>query len=78
MSHISKRLEKILEAVRQWPADRQEEAAEILEYMNALETEPYKLSDDERADLEEALNEMRRGELATDEEVAATFARHGL
>ncbi|HKU97727.1 MAG TPA: hypothetical protein VJR58_20730 [Vineibacter sp.] len=78
MSHISRRLEKIFEAVRQWPADRQDAAAEILEQMGALESGPYQLSPEEQADLEEALNEVRRGELASDGDVAATFARLGL
>jgi hypothetical protein len=77
MSFISKRLEKVLEAARDWPVDRQEAAAEILEHMDALESEPYKLSPEERADLEEALDEVRRGELASDAEVAAVFARLG-
>ena len=76
MSHISKRLEKVLEAVRHWPADRQDAAAEILEHMNTMETEPYKLSAEERADIEEALAEAQRGEFASDAEVAALFARH--
>ena len=75
---LSKRLETVLEAVRSWPAERQEAAAEVLEHMNRLATTAYKLSDEERADLEEALAEARRGEFASDAEVAAMFARHGL
>ncbi len=78
MSYISKRLEKVLEAARQWPADRQEAAAELLEQMDSLESGPYELSPEERADLEQALDEVRRGELASETEVAAVFARLGL
>jgi hypothetical protein len=78
MSSISKRLEKALEAVRAWPLDRQDAAAEVLENMNRLATAPYELSPEERADLEEAVAEARRGEFASDAEVAAMFARHGL
>jgi hypothetical protein len=78
MSHISKRLEKALEAVKAWPADRQDAAAEVLEHMNRLATAPYQLSKEERADLEEALAEARRGEFASDAEVPAMFSRHGL
>ena len=74
----SKRLEKALEAVRAWPPDRQDAAAEVLEHMNRLATVPYELSPEERADREGALAEARRGEFASDAEVAATFARHGL
>lgn len=75
---LSKRLETVLEAVKSWPAEHQEAAAEVLEHMNRLATAVYKLSDEERADLEEALAEARRGEFASDAEVAAMFARHGL
>ena len=78
MSSVSKRLEKALEAVRQWSPDRQDEAAEVLEHMNRLATAPYELSPEERADLEDALAEARRGEFASDAEVSAMFARHGL
>jgi hypothetical protein len=78
MNHISKRLEKAVEVARTWPPDRQEAAAEVLEHMNQLATTPYKLSDEERADLEQALAEARRGEFASDAEVAAMFARHSL
>ncbi|MFZ1102132.1 MAG: hypothetical protein WAN86_04670 [Hyphomicrobiaceae bacterium] len=75
---LSKRLETVLEAVKGWPRERQDAAAEVLEHMHRLATTAYKLSDAERADLEEALAEARRGEFATDAEVAAMFARHGL
>jgi len=78
MNQISKRLEKALAAVKDWPPDRQEAAAEVLEHMDRLAMTPYQLSDQERADLEEALAEARRGEFASDAEVAAMFARHGL
>jgi hypothetical protein len=78
MSSVSKRLEKALEAVKQWPAERQNAAAEVLEHMDRLATAPYELSPEERADLEEALAEARRGDFASDAEVVAMLARHGL
>lgn len=78
MNAISKRLQKALDAVRMWPVERQDAAAEILERMNILATAPYTLSAEERADLEEALAEARRSEFASDADVRAMFARHGL
>jgi len=36
----------------------------------------YQLSPEELADIEEGLAEIRRGEFATDEEVAALFNRY--
>ena len=62
--------------VKAWSADRQEAAAEILEKLNLIATTPYQLSDVERADLEEALDETRRGEFASEAEVAALFSRY--
>jgi len=44
--------------------------------MEAAGTEPYVLSEEERADIEESLAEMARGEVASKEEVAALFARY--
>ncbi|NJO24277.1 MAG: hypothetical protein HC868_16885 [Sphingomonadales bacterium] len=78
MGQISKRLEKAVEAAKAWPLDRQEAAAEVLEHMHRLASTSYKLTDEERADLEEALAEARRGEFASDADVAAMFSRHGL
>ena len=78
MNAISKRLQKALEAVQTWSVERQDAAAEVLERMDSLSTAPYKLSPEERADLEEALAEARRGEFASDADVRAMFARHGL
>jgi transposase len=76
MADISKRLEEALKAVRTWSKERQDDAALLLEQMGAGGS--YQLSDEERTDIEEAIAEARRGELATDQEVAAVFQRHGL
>lgn len=68
-------IEAILERVRTWPPERQEDAANMLLAMEAEGTTPYELSEEELRDLEEGLREADRGEFATDEEVAAVFAR---
>lgn len=65
----------ILDRVRNWPPERQQEAAEILLVLEQKNLGVYRLSDEERADLREAMAEVDRGEIASDEEVAATFAR---
>jgi len=46
--------------------------------MSTSPTTSYELTEDERADIEEALAEAERGEFATDDEVAAMYKRHGL
>jgi predicted transcriptional regulator len=71
-----KDIEAVLDRVRTWPIERQEDAAQALIRMEAQGTEVYLLSDDERADIEKSLESARRGEFATDEEVAAVFDRY--
>jgi predicted transcriptional regulator len=44
--------------------------------MEEQDTAPYVLSDEERREIEAALDEIARGEVASDEEVAAVFARY--
>jgi predicted transcriptional regulator len=68
-------VDSILERVRTWPQARQEDAALLLLAMEAQDTEPYRLSEEERAEIDEALEEVARGEVASDEEVAAVFNR---
>jgi hypothetical protein len=65
----------VFERVKTWPEQRQEEAAELLLALEAAETEPVQLSHSERADLETAVEEMERGEVASPMEVAAVFRR---
>jgi predicted transcriptional regulator len=69
-------IDAVLERVRTWPAEKQEDALRALLEIEAEGTEVYKLSDDERAAIEEGMAQARRGEFATDEEVAALFARY--
>ena len=50
----------------------------MMERAHGLTQPPTKLSAEERAELEAELAAARRGELATDDEVAAMFKKHGL
>ncbi|MEA2870940.1 MAG: hypothetical protein QOF14_616 [Hyphomicrobiales bacterium] len=68
-------IDSVLDRVRTWPPERQEDAVRVLLEMEAEGTQIYQLSEDELADVEEGLREIERGEVATDEEVAALFNR---
>jgi len=70
-----KQIEALLDRVRAWSPERQEDAARVLLAMKAEDTKPYRLSAEERADIEAALEELARGEVASDAQVAATFDR---
>jgi hypothetical protein len=65
--------ERALEVVRSWPAEQQDDAAELL--LDRLGTGPYHASPEELAAIDEALAQVARGEQATDAEVEAAFAR---
>ena len=79
MSDISKRLKQAFDVVRALPLDQQDlVAVEMLERAQALTRPPTELTPEECAELEAELAAARRGEFATDEEVAAMYAKHGL
>jgi len=69
-------IDEVLERVRSWPKARQDDAVNMLLAMEAIGTEPYRLSADERAAVRRGLEEMRQGKFASDEEVRALFDRY--
>ena len=68
-------IDAVLDRVRTWPPERQEDAARVLLQMEAAGNEMYELSPEELADIEEGLKEIERGEVATEGEVAGLFSR---
>jgi hypothetical protein len=66
----------VFERAQAWPDDRLEEAAHCLLSLERLGTGVYVLSDEEEADIAKAMAEIERGEVASDEEVAAVFNRY--
>ena len=75
---MTNQLSEMLEKVKKWPQWRQEDAVRMLEHMEQQGSEIYHLSDEERAAVKEGLAEIERGEIATDKEVAAVYAKYGL
>ena len=69
-------IDAVLDRVKTWPLERQEEAMCVLLEMEAQSIEVYQLSEEELAEIEEGMAEVRRGEFASDEEVAALFNRY--
>jgi hypothetical protein len=68
-------MEQALEAVRNWPKDRQDEAARLLLALDQLGPAPYRASDEELRAIDEALEQVGRGEHASADEVENAFAR---
>ena len=64
----------VLEGVRSWPQEDQEELAELAREIEARRTGVYVLSDDERSAIEEA----ERSGVASAEEVERFWKRHAV
>jgi hypothetical protein len=66
-------LERAIAEIRRLPAERQDEAAEMLLEMASHDASEYRLSPEQIADLEERL--AAPPDYATDDEVARVFER---
>lgn len=69
-------LENVLERVKSWPKQRQEDAARILEAMEQSGTEVYRLSDGERALVEVGLEQANRGDFVSDADMDVFWNRN--
>jgi hypothetical protein len=72
---MTKLLDKALDAVRQLSPDSQDEIARLLLHLAKGEEEPEPIDSDHLAAVLEGLDQIRRGEFATSEEVEAAFRR---
>jgi predicted transcriptional regulator len=73
---MTKLLEDAIEAVRRLSPERQDEIARAI--LALADADVYVLTPEERAAIEASDEEVARGEFATDEEVRAIWAKHGL
>jgi len=69
-------LDAILARLRRWPAERQADAMLLLHALEDQGLASSPLSDGERLDLGEAMEEFARGETAGEDEVKAVFDRY--
>jgi predicted transcriptional regulator len=73
----AKALEDAIRRAEQWPKEAQEELAEIALQMDAgLRGGTYRATAEELAGIDRGLRAAREGRFATDDEVAAVFAKH--
>ena len=75
---MTRLLEQAVEAVSALPDDAQDDLARILLQLAGVDQPLYELTPEEAADIDASLAEAERGEFATDEEVRAVWAKHGL
>jgi hypothetical protein len=75
---MTKLLDKALESVRGLPRELQDEFARMLLELAGDDAEPVALSSEESAALSASRAAAARGEFATEEQVRAIWAKHGL
>jgi hypothetical protein len=76
----AKDLEELIERVRHWPKERQEDAAEVLLEMERQDASCYRLTDAQAKEVARIQRDVRegRGTFATDEQMAALWKSCGL
>ena len=70
--------ELAIETARLLPPERQDEIARLVLRMASENEAVYVLSAEERANLQPSLEQVSRREFATEEQVKALWAKHGL
>jgi hypothetical protein len=76
---MTKLLDQAIEAARRLSPDEQDDIARtILQLAGAEDAPPVPLTPDERDAIARSKAAAARGEFATDEEVRAVWAKHGL
>lgn len=74
---MTRLLEMAVEAARQLSPEEQDELARtIMEIVSGGSEDVYVLSDEENAAIDEALEQVERGEFATEADIAAVFAKY--
>jgi len=68
----------VLEGVRAWPQEDQDELAALAREIEARRTGVYVMNDDERGAVRQGLDEAARGEFVPDEEMDAFWKRYGI
>lgn len=75
---MSPKVKEILQHVASWPAQDQEELAELVREIEARRTGVYVLYEDEELAIREGLAELDRGEAVSEDEMRAFWKRCGV
>lgn len=75
---MTKLLEQAFETVRGLSPEMQDDLARVLLQLAGEDQPVLQLSAEEAASFDESLAQAERGEFATDEQVRAIWAKHGL
>ena len=75
---MTKLLDQAVEAARVLPPEIQDALARMLLQFAGEDQPPLQLTAEEEASFDESLAQAERGEFATDEQMRAIWAKHGL
>jgi hypothetical protein len=77
---MTKLLQDVIERVRKWPEDRQDDAARLLLDLEAQQNNAYRLTPAQIEEVIKIRGELREGpaQFASDEEMAALWKKCGL
>jgi len=68
----------ILERVRTWPVERQEDLAQIALQLEQQDQAEYSLTDEQVREVQRIRGQVRAGMIASDEEMAEAWKKCGL
>jgi predicted transcriptional regulator len=71
-------ISSVLNSVRSWPQEDQEELVELAREIEARRTGIYVMNDEERAAVREGLEQAMRGEFVSDDEMDAFWKKYGV
>ena len=71
-------ISSVLNSVRSWPQEDQEEPVELAREIEARRTGIYFMNDEERAAVREGLEQAMRGEFVPDDEMDAFWKKYGV
>ena len=69
-------LKKYLQRIPAWPREAQDELVRSMAEIERRYSERYQLDDEERAALERSVDDVRKNQFATDDDVDAAFTRY--
>jgi predicted transcriptional regulator len=73
---MNSKLKAMIGRAETWPQEAQDEAIAALQAIEAELAQPYELSEDDRKAIDRGLEDVRRGRIASEEEVSKLFARY--
>lgn len=72
----TKSLDALMERAASWPEEAQAELVQVMLDIEVKYYGAYRLDDEDRARIQKSIDAAKRGEFASDEDVAALFARY--